>query len=132
MFIVFDCNIWITLALNGKLDYITDLSSRENIIVSCLELRNEITSVLYRPKLQKFISESDIIKAIELHDLVTTIYKTGRIIKVTSDAKDDYLFALSSKSKADYIVTGDKLLLNVVKYKKTEIISLSRFKEISK
>jgi len=87
MLIIFDCNIWITLSLNGQLDYLTQLSRRKIIIASCIELRYEITSVLYRPKLEKFISKSDVIKAIELHDLITTAFKTGNIIKVTSDPK---------------------------------------------
>lgn len=129
MLIVLDCNIWITLALNSQLYYITDLSNNGIIIASCTELKNEIATVLSRPKFNKLFSESQIIKIIELHDIVTTTYKTGKIIKITADPKDDYLFALSSKSKADYLVTGDKLLLEVIKYKKTEIISFNLFKE---
>ena len=130
MLVIFDCNIWVTLALNGQLDYINDFSKRENVIVSCIELRNETTSVFYRPKLNKYISQPDIVKAIELHDLITTNYKAGKLIRITSDPKDDYLFALSSKSKANYLVTGDKLVLNVARYKDTEIITLVRFKEL--
>ncbi len=130
MLIVLDCNIWITFALNSQLYYLTDLTNNGIIIASCTELRIEISDVLSRPKFNKFFSELQIIKITELHDFETTTYKTGKIIKITSDPKDDYLFALASKSKADYLVTGDKLLLNVVRHKHTEIISLNRFKEI--
>ena len=130
MLIVLDSNIWITLALNSQLYYITDLKKNGIIIGSCSELRHEIATVLSRPKFNKIFSELQIIKVTELHDSETTTYKTGKIIKITSDPKDDYLFALSSTSKANYLVTGDKLLLNVAKYKDTEVISFSRFKEI--
>jgi len=130
MVVIFDCNIWVTLTINSRIDYIADLSNKGVIVAACANLRDEITTVLSRPKFNKFISASDISDVIKLYDLATRKYNLGKIISVTSDAKDDYLFALASKSKADYLVTGDKLLLRVVNYKKTEIISLNRFKEI--
>jgi len=34
------------------------------------------------------------------------------------------------KSKADFLVTGDKLLLDVIEYKKTQVIKLTDFKKI--
>jgi putative PIN family toxin of toxin-antitoxin system len=117
MIIVLDCNIWITFALNSQLYYISDFANNGIVIASCTELKNEIASVLSRPKFSKIFSESQIIKIVELHDFTTTTYKMSKIINITSDLKDDYLFALSSKSKADYLVTGDKLLLEVIKYK---------------
>lgn len=130
MLVILDCNIWITFALNGQLSYLTELSNNGITIASCKELKHEITSVLARPKFNKFISASYIAKIIELHDLVTTNYSLGKIPKVTSDPKDDYLFALSAKSKADYLVTGDKLLLEVGKYKSTKLVALALFKTI--
>jgi putative PIN family toxin of toxin-antitoxin system len=132
MVVVLDCNIWITLTINSQIDFIADLSDNATIIVSCTTLRNEIISVLNRPKLSKFISPADIQKVIELHDLVTTIYAPGKILPVTKDPKDDYLFALVAKSKADYLVTGDKILIDIERYKKTNVITLARFKEIAK
>jgi predicted nucleic acid-binding protein len=43
---------------------------------------------------------------------------------------DDHLFALALKSKADYLITGDKLLLDVITYKSTSVISLSGFRAL--
>ena len=77
-----------------------------------------------------FISAETSQKVIELHDLVTSNYKVGKIVPVVTDLKDNYLFALSAKSKAEYLVTDDKLLLAVGKYKKTTIIDLSKFREL--
>jgi putative PIN family toxin of toxin-antitoxin system len=132
MLVVLDCNIWITLALNSQLSYITDLVKNGITVASCTELKNEIANVLSRHKFNKYFSEIQISKIIELHNFTTTTYKIGNIIQITSDPKDDYLFALSSKSKADYLVTGDKLLLEVVKHKNTKLISLAQFKEVLK
>lgn len=130
MTVVLDCNIWVSLTINSQIDFIADLSDNGIIIASCATLRKEITDVLSRPKLSKFITESDINKVVELHDLVTTSYPTGKILHVVDDLNDNYLFALSAKSKADFLVTGDKLLLQIKKYKRAETITLADFKEI--
>ena len=132
MVVVLDCNIWITLTINSQIDFIADLSDNGFIIVSCTTLRNEIVSVLNRPKLNKFISQTDIQKVMDLHDLVTTIYNPGKILAITKDPKDDYLFALAAKSKADYLITGDKLLIEIERYKKTKVITLAQFKAFAK
>jgi len=132
MIVVIDCNIWITLSINTQIDFIADLSDNGIIIASCPTLRNEITNVLNRPKLSKFISTIQIKEVVELHDMVTTTYSLGQILNVVADPKDNYLFALSEKSKADYLVTGDKLLLQIMEYKKTKVITLADFRIITK
>ncbi len=100
MIVILDCNIWIKLTLNGQIDFIADLSDQGIILASCSQLRDEITSVFNRPKFTKFISITNIEIVIELHDLVTTHFSLGKIKKVTTDPKDDYLFALAVKAKA--------------------------------
>jgi len=132
MVVVIDCNIWVSLTINSQIDFIADLSDNGIIIASCTTLRNEITSVLNRPKLGKFISQSTVDKVVELHDAVTASYLLGKIPNIVSDPKDNYLFALSTIAKADFLVTGDKLLLQVKEYITTKVISLSNFKEIVK
>ena len=129
MTVVLDCNIWVSLAISSKIDFIADLSDNGIVIATCANLRNEITDVLHRPRLSKFISEPDIQKVIELHDLVATKYVLSTIPNIVADPKDNYLFALALRSKADFLVTGDKLLLKVIEYKKTEVVTLTYFKK---
>ena len=131
MVVVLDCNIWITLTINSELDFIAGLFENETEIASCDTLKGEILDVLNRPRLRKYINPSEIVKVTELHDLVTTYYKPGKLLKVTTDPKDHYLFALSVKSKADFLVTGDKLLLAVGRFKNTGVISLGNFRSIA-
>jgi len=132
MVVVIDCNIWITLAINAEIDFIADLSDNGVVIASCSFLRNEITNVLSRPKLSKYVSSSQITKVVELHDLVTATFFLTKISNVVADPKDNYLFALAEKSKADYLITGDKLLLNLKDYKKAKVITLADFRTITK
>ncbi len=131
MVIVLDCNIWITLTINSQLDFIADLFDNEVIIASCVELKKEIVDVLNRPRIKKYIGDIEIAKVVELHDLVTTYLKPGKLKPITKDPKDDYLFALALKSKANYLVTGDKLLLEVDRYKNTRVISFREFRHVT-
>ena len=130
MIVVLDCNIWITLTINSQIDFIAELSDAGHLIASCPELKHEIEIVLKRPKLAKFVTPETTEKIVLIHNLVATNYKIGKIRSVVTDLKDNYLFALASKSKANYIVTGDNLLLAVGQYKKVRIISLSDFKQL--
>lgn len=128
MVVVLDCNIWITLIINKKLDFIVQLAESGIRIASCPALKNEITDVLLRPKLKKFIAAESVEEVAGLHDLITKPYKINLIPNVVQDEKDNYLFALCAQSKADYLITGDKLLLEVKAYKKTKVITLATFK----
>ena len=59
----------------------------------------------------------------------------GIIIKVKSkvnlcrDTKDNFWLELAKDSKADYLETGDKDLLIIVKFGKTKILTLKDFIE---
>jgi putative PIN family toxin of toxin-antitoxin system len=130
MTVILDCNIWITLTINGQFDFIGNLFDKDIIIASCDDLKREIENVLNRPKIKRYISDEQILKMVELHDLATTFFKPGKILPVTKDPLDDYLFALAVKSKTDYLVTGDKLLLDVGVYKNTNVIALSDFRKL--
>ena len=59
--------------------------------------------------------------------------RTGYILNIEQicrDPKDGFLFfALSKESKADYLITGDKDLLEIGIYSRTEILTLNKFKE---
>lgn len=131
MIIVLDCNIWISLTINRQLDYIVRMAETGIKIASCSELRAEITDVLARPKLQKFVPPESIAKVAELHDLVSKPYKLTDIPEIVSDTKDNYLFALCAKSKANYLVSGDKIVLQVGIYNKTKLITLSELEAIT-
>jgi len=128
MRIVLDCNIWITLAINRQTKFLYLLQQNEIDIAACKNLHDEISDVLSRPKLKKYFSKPDMKQLIQIYRLTTTEYKIGKIELVVSDQKDNYLFALCKMANADYLITGDKLLLNEEKYQQTKIISFADFK----
>ncbi|GGC14431.1 hypothetical protein GCM10011386_02700 [Parapedobacter defluvii] len=86
--------------------------------------------MLARPKLRKFVPPESVSKVAKLHDLTTKTYKLTDIPKVVSDNKDNYLFALCAKSKADYLVSGDKIVLQTGTYRKTKMITLTELERV--
>lgn len=130
MVIVLDCNIWISLSISGQIGFLAELIDNGAEIAACDNLRDEITNVLSRPKLSKFISKETKALVIEFYDQYTTHYDLDAIPEVVNDPKDNYLFALCLKSDAAYFVTGDKLLLEKEFYKKTAILNLAMFKQL--
>ncbi len=62
-------------------------------------------------------------------DIVSEKVKLKNIEQICRDPKDDFLLALSKESKANYLITGDKDLLEIGIYGRTEILTANRFKE---
>jgi putative PIN family toxin of toxin-antitoxin system len=128
MIVILDTNIWISLALNKQLDFIDFLNKKGIVIASCDQLLNELVIVLQRPKFKKYFSLSYIETFIQFHQLTTTPFELLQIDRIVTDEKDNYLFALCKSANADYFITGDKLLLEVIKYEGSSIVTLATFK----
>ena len=68
--------------------------------------------MLYRPRIQKRVPPER--AAAFLDDLVTlldVVADPSKVLPVTRDPKDDYLVALAAEHGVDFIVSGDKDLL---------------------
>jgi putative PIN family toxin of toxin-antitoxin system len=131
MIVLLDSNIWVSLAINGELELIAKLKKDGYQIVSCQQLAFELIDVLSRPKFKKYFSGNYVEEFIKFHQLSTETLQVTNIESVVSDKDDDYLFALCKVSRANFFVTGDKLLLSVKHYGETTILSLSDFKRIN-
>ncbi len=131
MIILFDSNIWVSIAINGELEFIANLIKKGHHIVTCQQLVFELIDVLSRPKFKKYFSGNYVNEFIKFHQSSTESLQLMDIEPIVSDKNDDYLFALCKVSLANFFVTGDKLLLKVQTYNETIILSLSDFKRIN-
>lgn len=66
------------------------------------------------------------------HSKTATIVKTKPHIKILMDDPDNRILECALKTKADYIVTGDKHLLSLKNFEGISLISLSDFDEMIK
>jgi predicted nucleic acid-binding protein len=48
MIVVIDCNVWISLAINGTLNFVADLFNRDVVIASSDDFKNELLDVFRR------------------------------------------------------------------------------------
>ena len=62
-----------------------------------------------------------------MYKIIINLWISYLLGKKLIKLKNLFLFALSSAVKADFILTGDKRLWALKKYKRTEIISYSDF-----
>ncbi len=85
--------------------------------------------VLQRPKFKKYYSEEDLVffKQVLMKELQLQTVKSK--VSVCRDSKDDKFLSLALEGEADVLVTGDKDLLNLERFQKTEIITPRDFLE---
>jgi len=126
--IIIDTNLWISFLITKdftKLDEI--IFTRKGILVFSQELLHEFLAVARRPKFRRFFSAADIEDILETIDEYADFVKVQSKLEVCRDPKDNFLLSLSIDGQADFLLTGDKDLLDLTKFGETKIISISDF-----
>lgn len=126
--IIIDTNLWISFLITKdftKLDQIIFL--RQGILVFSQELLDEFLEVARRPKFRRFFSSTDIEEILETIDEYANFVKVQTKIELCRDAKDNFLLSLSIDGRADFLLTGDKDLLDLNKFGETTIITIADF-----
>jgi putative PIN family toxin of toxin-antitoxin system len=126
--IVIDVNLWVSLAIGKQSAILSDVIVHPMIeVYADGELLGELKEVLQKPKLKKFISPARKKEALRLIKHSVFMVKPVTVVHASRDPSDDYLLALSFDCRADYLITGDKDLLELKSFKGTEIITLNVF-----
>jgi len=130
--IVIDTNVFISAVLfGGEADKILFLGRERKItILISKEILDEYIKVLAYPKFKLTDEEIKSIIGEELLPFVTIVNVSSRIKHIEADPEDDKFLSLAVDGKADYIVSGDRHLLDVKGYKKFEIVTIKKFLEI--
>ena len=128
--IIIDTNLWISFLITkdfSKLDEI--IFSRYGILVFSQELLEEFLQVAKRPKFRRFFSTEHIEEILETIHEYADFVKVHTKVEVCRDIKDNFLLSLSIDGNADYLLTGDKDLLELEKFGETNIKTISIFLE---
>ena len=126
--IILDTNLWISFLITKdytKLD--KTLLHKKAILIFSEELLAEFIIVCKRPKLKKYFTDKDVLTLLEAIQEHAEMIDVKTSIKKCRDEKDNFLLALAIDGKADYLLTGDKDLLDLRKIQKTRIITISEF-----
>lgn len=126
--VVIDTNLWISFVYSGFTSPLSFLLQAENIeLAFSEELFVEVTHVLHRPKFSKRIDQRSAVSFLELMREAVVFYTPKKQVRAGSDPKDFFLFSLAIEAKASFIITGDKQLLGLEKYKNIQLINLTDF-----
>ena len=126
--IIIDTNLWISFLIThefAKLDFL--FSSGEICLLFSERLFTEFIGVASREKFRKYFSENDISELSIKMKKVAKIVHTKSVQTQCRDPKDNFLLELAVDGKADYLITGDKDLLELKTVNKTKIIRIEDF-----
>lgn len=125
--VVLDTNVLISSILfKGELSRIVDLWKRGKIIpVISRETFNELRTVLEYPKFRLTRSEIKGIIEEEVLPFFEIVEITSEVSGVCKDPDDDKFISCALSASANFIVSGDKDLCDVVIYKSIKIIKAS-------
>lgn len=120
--VIFDTNIWISFLIGKQLTKIKKYLSNGRITIIITEqLLTEIKIVTSREKLKKYFSKESVNELIDLLEIIAIKIEIQPTHFINRDPKDNFLLDLIDFSNADYLVTGDKDLLEHHPFKTAQI-----------
>lgn len=126
--IIVDTNLWISFSLSKKLGNLEKtIKDNELLLLYSGDLLNEIKDVFSRTKFFKILPKDS------LQEIISLLKDLGRDIIISTevnicrDSKDNFLLSLCKDGNADYLITGDKDLLELKKFEKTKIVTFTKF-----
>lgn len=129
--VIIDTNIFISFLIGKKLKGLKDVLSENSIeLIFCEQIITEVILTSSQPKLKKYFPESAVKELVELVKAIGDENVITSIPKLCRDTKDNFLLGLASVSKADILVTGDKDLLEIERFKSTVIVTYKEFEKI--
>lgn len=126
--VIFDCNIWISFSMGGRIKHLETLLPNPQIkILTCKNLLEEFDNVVQKPNLQKYLKPERVKIARTAIRKAILPFKFKSTQAISRDPKDDYLLLFSEKYAVNYLVTGDKDLLVLKQWYNTQILTFSEF-----
>jgi putative PIN family toxin of toxin-antitoxin system len=131
---VLDTNVWVSALLwGGKPAAVIKAAEEGKVgVFASEEIIGEISQVLAYPKLAKICQAEGLLH----EELIEAVLKVVKFVEVTTKVNvvmehpaDDKFIECALATRADYIVSGDKHLLKVGSYKKTQIVTVNKFLE---
>lgn len=131
--IIIDSNIWISFLIGKAMKELqNNIDSHVIITITCTEQILELSEVFRKPKIKKYFSKDQITEFFDLLNDSSLKIKINTKTNLCRDSKDDYLVSLALDSNADFLITGDKDLLELNNVGGTIILNYTDFEKIVK
>jgi hypothetical protein len=126
--LIIDTNLWVSFIISNKLSLLDSfLFNDEARILFSTELIHEIEETIAKPKLKKYFKANGLEEMLSTFEPFIDLIEIKTVVTVCRDPKDNFLLALAKDGKADYLLTGDKDLLDLIKFGKTKIKTITAF-----
>lgn len=122
--VIIDTNVWIGFLIGKR------LSGLQKLIINGMvtdQLITEIKIVTGRDKLKKYFPKESVLELINFLETIAEKVEIKPTHFINRDPKDNFLLDLIDFSKADFLVTGDKDLLEHNSFKSAQIITPFEF-----
>lgn len=128
--VILDTNLWISFLISKDYSFIDKFVKNQKLrLVFSNELIHEFLAVATRPKFQKYFTDQDIQQLLRALEKFAIFVEVNSAIELCRDYKDNFLLNLAVDSKADFLVTGDRDLLELKKIGNAKILT---FRELEK
>lgn len=126
--LIIDTNLWVSFIISNKQNLLDPfLFGEEARLLFSAELINEIQQTIAKPRLKKYFTTNALEEMLSTFEPFTDLIEVESIVTICRDPNDNFLLALAKDGKADYLLTGDKDLLELKKFGKTKIKTITSF-----
>lgn len=135
--VVLDTNIWISIFLSKVLarEFEKLLIEEKIEIFTSKEILKEISRVLEYPKIKKILESSGIRSKEVIEEILkvsTVVNPKEKFTVIEEDPEDNKFVECAVEACAEFLVSGDKHLLNLGQFKGIKIISAREFLDKAK
>lgn len=128
--VVVDTNVLVSAFIdNGKPRKLVLKLLEEHTIILSRQMLTELADVLTRDKFS--------VKSTQVDRFLSILMRKSKIVPadphfkvISEDPDDDVVLSTAYKGKANYIVTGDRHLLNLKEFKRTKIVKVTQLLEL--
>ncbi|MCD6247955.1 MAG: putative toxin-antitoxin system toxin component, PIN family [Hadesarchaea archaeon] len=131
--IVVDTNVFISSLIRGgkPRQLIFKIDGVNVKLVSSEPLLKELVSILAKDKIRRYVSRRDVeefLKYLGKRMVLVEIKSGFKVVK--DDPKDDVVLNTAYSAKADYIVSGDKHLTSLRRFKSIKVVTANEMLKI--
>ena len=135
MRVVIDPNLLVSYLLThrGPIAQLLDvhLAREDFILVICAQLLEELNRVLKYDKFERYFNDETRLRFIALVAAIgEAVEIPEEVPPITRDPKDDYLIACAIAGNADFIISGDKDMLELKTESAFQIMSARQFVDL--
>jgi len=133
MRIALDTNVLISaLIVNGKSrSLLFEIARGKHEIILSKEILTEFAEISYDAKIRRYVSEEDVTRFLRnLASMSQIIQIKSQFSVISEDPDDDVILHSARDGRASYLVSGDRHLLRLKRFRRTRIVAVDEMLDI--